>query len=191
LRLAGASTLQQANQVLCDYLPRFNAQFAVPAAQAGSAYRPWPAPLKPEEVFCFKYLRTVGLDNVVTFAKHRLQIEPDPQRHSYARAEVEVHERLDGSLAVYWGQRCLVTSPAPQVAADLRARNGRRGGAQRPPSSQTPSSAVVLLNQASTAELGESTGRPADQATAPRRPASTHPWRKPLVKSKRTKSLNT
>jgi hypothetical protein len=113
----------------------------VPAAQAGSAYRPWSAPLKPEEVFCFKYLRTVGLDNVVTFANHRLQIEPDPQRHSYARAEVEVHERLDGSLAVYWGQRCLVTSPAPQVAADLRARNGRRGGAQRPPGSQTPSSA--------------------------------------------------
>jgi transposase len=41
LRLAGASTLQQANQVLADYLPRFNAQFAVPAAREGSAYRPW------------------------------------------------------------------------------------------------------------------------------------------------------
>jgi hypothetical protein len=54
LRLAGAHTLQQANQVLCDYVPRFNAQFAVPTAQEGSAYRTWAPHLKPEEVFCFK-----------------------------------------------------------------------------------------------------------------------------------------
>jgi transposase len=190
LRLAGATSMQQANQVLCDYLPRFNAQFAVPAAQEGSAYRPLQEGLTPEEVFCFKYRRTVGLDNVVSFAGHRLQIEPDQQRRSYARAEVEVHERLDGSLAVYSQQRCLVTSPAPQVAADLRARSGLRGAVQRPPRSQTPSSAVVLLTQASTAELGESAARPAEQSTAPWRPASTHPWRKPLIKSNRTKSLN-
>ena len=94
-----------------DYLPAFNAQFAVPAAQAGSAYRLWSDQQDPEEVFCCKYLRTVGLDNLVTFAKSRLQIEPDAQLRSYARAEVEVHERLDGSLAVYYGQRCLLTGP--------------------------------------------------------------------------------
>jgi len=39
LRLAGARTLEQANQVLWDFLPRYNQRFAVPAAQAGSAYR--------------------------------------------------------------------------------------------------------------------------------------------------------
>jgi hypothetical protein len=54
LRLAGASTLQHANQVLADYLPRFKAQFAVPPAQAGSASRPWTAQRGAEEVFCFK-----------------------------------------------------------------------------------------------------------------------------------------
>jgi hypothetical protein len=191
LRLAGASTLQQANQVLADYLPRFNAQFAVPAAQQESAYRPWSAQWGTDEVFCFKYLRMVGLDNVVTFARHRLQIEPDPQRRSYARAEVEVHERLDGSLAVYYGQHCLLTSPAPGSAADLRARKGRRGRAEAAVGSQTPSSAVVLPDEASTAELGESDARPGGQPAATRQPALTHPWRKPLLTSKRTKSLNT
>ena len=40
LRLAGASTLTEANQVLRHFLPRFNERFAVPASQAGSAYRP-------------------------------------------------------------------------------------------------------------------------------------------------------
>src|SRR4249919_105876 len=40
LRLADARTLEQAQQVAADYLPRFNAQFAVAAAQPGTAYRP-------------------------------------------------------------------------------------------------------------------------------------------------------
>ena len=39
LRLAGAATLEEANRVLRDYLPRFNDRFAVPPAQSGSAYR--------------------------------------------------------------------------------------------------------------------------------------------------------
>jgi hypothetical protein len=37
LRLAGADTLETATTVLDAYLPRFNAQFAVPAAQPGGA----------------------------------------------------------------------------------------------------------------------------------------------------------
>ena len=40
LRLAGATTVEEANQVLWAFLPRFNARFAVPPAQPGSAYRP-------------------------------------------------------------------------------------------------------------------------------------------------------
>jgi hypothetical protein len=40
LRLAETRTLEQANQVLTSYLPRFNAQFAVAATQVGNAYRP-------------------------------------------------------------------------------------------------------------------------------------------------------
>ncbi len=125
LRLAGASTLAQANTVLADYLPRFNAQFAVPPAQVGTAYRPFQAGVKVEEVFCFKYVRTVALDNTVQLGEHRLQLLPDKERRSYARAHVEVHERLDGSLAVYYAGRCLVSTPAPLEAPVLRARAGR------------------------------------------------------------------
>lgn len=88
LRLAEASTLQQANQVVATYLPRFNAQFAVAPAQEGSAYRPLPAGLKAEELWCFKYQRTVAADNTISFAKQRLQLLPDEQRRSYAKARV-------------------------------------------------------------------------------------------------------
>ncbi len=37
LRLAGASTLQEANQALWDFLPRYSKRFAVPPAVSGSA----------------------------------------------------------------------------------------------------------------------------------------------------------
>ena len=40
LRLAGAATVEEANQVLWEFLPQFNAGFTVPPAQAGSAYCP-------------------------------------------------------------------------------------------------------------------------------------------------------
>src|SRR6266566_4693531 len=126
LRLADARTLEQAQQVVAAYLPRFNAQFALGAAQPGSAYRPLPEPSQAQTFFCFKYLRTVGADNVVSFAGQRLQIGADQQRRSYAHARVQVHERLDGSLAVYYAGRCLSTTPAPAEAPLLRARKGPR-----------------------------------------------------------------
>ena len=126
LRLAGASTREQANEVLQAYLPRFNAQFAVEPAQGELAYRPLPETLCLDTIVCFKYVRTVALDNTVNFGEHRLQLLPDQQRRSYARAEVEVHERLDGSLAVCYAGRCLLTTTAPEEAPVLRARHGRQ-----------------------------------------------------------------
>jgi len=126
LRLAGASTLKEANKVLWDFLPRYNQRFAVPAAQTGSAYRQPEEGFIPDKVFYFKYYRTAGTDNVLRFREHRLQIMPTNGRLSYARARVEVHERLDGSLAMYYQGHCLATKPAPLEAPVLRARNGAR-----------------------------------------------------------------
>ncbi len=191
LRLAEARTLEQANQVLASYLPRFNAQFAVAATQEGSTYRPLQETLHAADLFCFKYLRIVAADNTISFAKQRLQLLPDAQCRSYAKARVQVHEHFDGHLSVHSAGRCVATTEAPLETSTMRTRSGPRGGTDVSMASQTPSSAVVLLNQASTAELGESGACQADQSSAPRRPAATHPWRKPWVKPKRTKSLDT
>ena len=117
LRLSGASTIDKANEVLWRYLPAHNRKFAVPPAQPGSAFcapgRDW------KTMFCLKYPRTVGLDNVVRFGQHRLQVLPNG-RYSYARAKVEVREAFDGSLSVYYQGHHLDTRPAPPEAAKLR-----------------------------------------------------------------------
>jgi len=95
LRLAKASTIEQANRVLWNFLPEYSQKFAVPAAEAGTAYRPVEEGFVADEVFCFKHQRTVGADNVLRFERQRLQIVPSNGRSSYARCRVEVQERLD------------------------------------------------------------------------------------------------
>jgi len=52
LRLAGATTLEEANIVLGAHLSRHNARFAVEPADPEPAWRPWPHERAPESVFC-------------------------------------------------------------------------------------------------------------------------------------------
>jgi len=120
LRLAGAKTAKEANRVLADFLAPYNRKFAVKAQYPQLAYRKVGEDFKAEEFFCFKYQRTVGGDNVVCFDKQRLQVLPTPERLSYAHCKVEVHVRLDDSLAVYYQGRYLDIEPAPLEPARLR-----------------------------------------------------------------------
>jgi transposase len=120
LRLAGASTVEEANRVLGEFLPRFNRRFGVPAAQPGSAYREVPEELDIDGVLCIKELRRVAKDNTVRYHGKTLQLFPDVDRTSYARARVEVQERLDGSLAVCHRGKLLTPVEAPSLAAELR-----------------------------------------------------------------------
>lgn len=117
LRLAGAKTINEANGVLSRYLPGHNRKFAVPAAQSGSAFR---TPRHDMDcLFCLKHPRVVGLDNVVRFGNHRLQMLSD-NRYSYARVKVEVHEDFNGALSVYYQGRRLETRVAPPEATKMR-----------------------------------------------------------------------
>ena len=59
LRLAGASTPEEANRLLRDFLVRYNSKFTVPAKQPGPAYRK-PEGLDADSAFCFKYDRVAG-----------------------------------------------------------------------------------------------------------------------------------
>ena len=116
----------------------------------------------------------------VTLGEHRLQIQPDQKRQSYARARVEVQERLDGSLVVYYQGRTLLTTPAPATAPVLRARSGRRSLVM----------AATGVGKSATPALSESAA--VVDLSTPRRPAPDHPWRRTYrIKERLTKSLTT
>ena len=99
LRLAGATTMEQAKAVLKQFLPRYNRRFQVPAQCPDPAFRPLPPDLHLEQVLCFKHKRRVARDNTVKFQRHTLQLLPGPECPSYAGAAVEVLEGLDGRLS--------------------------------------------------------------------------------------------
>jgi transposase len=123
LRLAGATTIDEANRILESFLPRFNERFGVPATDPKSSYRPVNPELDIDAVLCFKERRRVAKDNTVQYHGQTLQIFPGPaDRHSYARAHVEVQERLDGSLMIYYQGKTLTPREAPPLATELRAR---------------------------------------------------------------------
>jgi transposase len=174
LRLAGGCTIEQANRVLASYLPRFNERFAVPPAQEGSAYRPVQDTSSVEQVFCFKYPRTVAADNTISFAKQRLQLLPDAQRCSYTKARVQVHEHLDGHLSVHYAGRCLATTPAPLEAPKLRARSGSRGTKEEGQMAATHGHPTNPAQEPSASKTQQS----ASTSTVP---GPTHPWRKRLL----------
>ena len=60
LRLAGARTISEANQVLWAFLTRFNKRFGVPPAQSTNAYRSPDPDLNLAGILCFKHSRKVG-----------------------------------------------------------------------------------------------------------------------------------
>jgi len=185
LRLAGAADLQEANRVLWDFLPQFNRRFGVKPAQEGSAYRPLPEGMEAEDLFCFKYQRTVAADNTISFGKERLQLLPGPDRLSYARARVELQRRLDGALVVRYQGRILPTRPAPPEARLLRA--GMDGG-PLPVQGTDHGDPAARVESAAAAVGGVDKWAGSQEAvhlsTPRRRPAPDHPWRKSLVGSK-------
>lgn len=107
LRIARIKTMAAANRYLKQrFVPDYNARFAVPAAEPGTAFiRYVGRPI--EDVLCVQEDRVVGADNCVSWNGRSLQIPPQHHRRHYVRATVRVHEYPDGSLAIFDGPRCL------------------------------------------------------------------------------------
>ena len=101
LRLARVETIDAANAVLHRYLPRFDRQFGVPAAQS-----------------------QVAKDNTVKYRWRTLQLLPDQERPSYAGVRVEVLERPDGRLLVEYKGRLIPTQEAPPRPSLNGSANG-------------------------------------------------------------------
>ena len=124
LCLAGASTNAQANQVLEQFIPRFNAQFGVQSQQPDAAYRPVGPVVDLTEILCFKHPRKVARDNTVKYNWRTLQLLPSQDRPSYAGAKVEILELPDGSLRIQHQGETIPSREAPKSPGAMRATSG-------------------------------------------------------------------
>jgi hypothetical protein len=128
LRLAGCTTLEQANRFLRErYVAEFNRRFQVSAEERGSAFVPcrrrdW------SQVFSLQFERTVNRDNTVSFLNRTLQIEPVRWRGSLAGCSVTAHQHLDGTLSLTYGPHCLGRYQADAVPLPRKASTERSRG---------------------------------------------------------------
>lgn len=122
MRLERIATKEEAGAFLLGFLLRHNKRFAIEPADAKSDFLP--APKDPGWFLCSKYLRTVGNDNTVRFHDRVIDIAPGPDRLTYAKAKVEVHELRTGAVRVIYQGR-IIAQTASLEGFRLRCRRKR------------------------------------------------------------------
>jgi len=176
LRLANACNAEQATEVLDRVVADHNKRFCRKADDPNSVWRKLGTSLDWDSVFCFKYKRTVAKDNTVSLFNTILHIPPGPGARSYYRCLVEVQQRFDGSLRIFYKGNCIArTNPPtiPPAAIRVRAINGRY--VEECP--WTAPRSYIAKQEAPVAEAKPKTIY---------KPAANHPWRRPAVTKSQT-----
>jgi transposase len=103
LRLRSITTVTEANRFLREsYMAEFNARFAVPAREQGTAFMPCRR-TDLDLIFALQHERVVGRDNTVSFGNRTLQIEQQRWRSTLAGCRVTVYEHLNTTLSLGYG----------------------------------------------------------------------------------------
>ena len=120
LAAAGIRDMESANRYLREvYLPAFNAEFARPAREEGSAFVACADPAALDDILCEVHERVVGRDNCVRFERLALQLPADRRRPHYVKARVKVRRHADGALSVWHGPRKLARyGPGGELLAE-------------------------------------------------------------------------
>jgi hypothetical protein len=124
LRLRGITNIDEANEFLRqEYIAEFNARFAVPASQKGSAF----VRLRRKDldwIFSAQHERTVNNDNTVEFERRLLQLNKTRWRNTLAGQMVIVHEHLDGRLSIRYGPHLIAQYGPDQLPPQAPKRRG-------------------------------------------------------------------
>jgi len=92
MRLRSITTKEQANELLEEYLPRYNERFGVCPANEADVHVPLPRHIDLDSYLCIKRERTVRKDNTIALDGRVYQLEERGGK------KVIAEERLDGSL---------------------------------------------------------------------------------------------
>jgi hypothetical protein len=192
LRLAGATTIDQANEVLERvFLPWFNRRCTVKAASANDAHRPLHPSMDLGGILSLQEKRKVANDYTIRLDNRIYQLLP-PAYPGMRGGWVIVEKRLDGSLRIRFKDRYLKYQVLPlpkasgalppnprslapsQTPAEVRKTKGRAA-------KTTQSSAVRLTFERSgctPAEPCPPKGKDTIPPKQPYRRPPEHPWNK-------------
>jgi hypothetical protein len=192
LRLAGATTMEQANAVLEEkFLPWFNRCCTVPPASGNDAHRPLGAGHDLAAILSHQEKRTVGNDYTIRFENQVYQLLP-PAYPGLRGGQVIVEKRFEGTMKIRFKERYLeykaltggerdmgALPPNPRSLANVPTPAERER--QRPATKATGRSAVCRA----TGHSGRTPalpcppgGKRSGSVSCSWRPAPNHPWRR-------------
>jgi len=116
LRVAGVKTLEQANRYLEEsYLVWWQRELTVAPAHPDDAHRPLDKSHSLEASLSHVEMRQVRNDYTIPLDAELYQIERQAVVSGLRKASVRVEKRLDGSIAVRFGERYLAVSRCTAV----------------------------------------------------------------------------
>jgi transposase len=172
LRLANACTIEEANAGLEKAIVEHNRRFCRKADDPKSVWSKLGTSVAWDSIFCFKYSRSVAKDNTVSLFNTILQIPPGQGGRSYARCLVEIQQRFDGSLRIYFQAECIAKTDPPLIPpTSLRVRTINGKFTEECPWT-SPRQVIQQESPPVDVEVKQRT---------PNKPAANHPWRKYAV----------
>jgi hypothetical protein len=140
MRVAGVKTIEQANQYLEeDYQVWWDRELTVEPANAADAYRRLDKSHNLAASLSYVETRQVRNDYTLRFEGELYQIDPRAVVSGLRGANVRVERRLDGALAVRYGEKYLPVTrcvpaekkaaapPPPTVESTGKRRQAKRG----------------------------------------------------------------
>jgi hypothetical protein len=132
LRVAGAKTLEQANQYLEEtYLVWWERELTVEAAHSDDAHRPLDRSHNLAASLSHVETRQVQNDYTFSIDGKRYQIGRQAIISGLRKANVRVEQRLDGSLTVRFGEQYLAVKPCEMPNQRKAAKVNQPAKAQR------------------------------------------------------------
>lgn len=100
LRLANITTIQEANKFLEEYIPKFNARFAVIPKRRNNLHKKIDEQIriKLPQIFSIQNTRVVMNDYTVRFANKYFQLNQKQPTTVLKRDKIIIEEHLDNSI---------------------------------------------------------------------------------------------
>lgn len=150
MRIAGISTMDEANAFLPRFIEKFNKRFSVEAANSQPAYMPVPTQEILETILCVKTTRTISNGSTISYGRqtHRLVDKKGDIVSLHPKAKVEILIHRNGSVdCLYQGQRYHLepfSVPKPTVPTVSEKVGSRSKPVGRKPSPDNPWTKFVI-----------------------------------------------
>jgi len=126
LRLARVKTIEEANEVLKEYLIDHNRRYLIEPARLANLHRRCPSDKELEEILCLKKVHPLRNDYTVIHESKLYQVMERTSTRS-----IEVREFIDGRMALMGRGRSLKYKQIEQSPVKRRKRLGRKVGSGR------------------------------------------------------------